>query len=102
MDSRTPGAARKLAGRCDARRASGDFALDAWTRLARHRLLRSLDDIRRRFATDRVAYAGSLRRFAAQAHEEWRVAGPGHDWHVRCLGADRDARIVARVADFRD
>src|SRR5712691_2201327 len=102
MDSRTPGAARRFAGRRDTRRAPRNPALDAWTRLARHRLLRSLDDLRRSLATDRVAYAGSLCRFAAQAHEEWRVAGPGHDWHVRCPGADRDARIVARVADFRD
>src|SRR6266849_9093705 len=95
MDSRPPGAARKFAGRCDARRASGDFALDAWTRLARHRLLRSLDDLRRSAATDRIANTRSLCRFAAQAHEKWRVAGSGDHFDVRRARADGDACLVA-------
>src|SRR5712692_5148353 len=100
MDSRTPGAARRFAGRRDTRRAPRNPALDAWTRLARHRLLRSLDDLRRSFAADRVADARSLCCFAAQAHEEWRVAGPGHDWHVRRAGADSDARVIAGPGGF--
>src|SRR5712692_3254946 len=101
MDSRTPDAAREVAARRDRGRASGDSALDAWTRLARDRLLRSLDDLRRSAATDRVADTRSPGRFAAQAHKEWRVAGSGNHWHVRRAVADSDSGILAGVADFR-